>query len=247
MPRGESKLTDIQEFPRRIKIFFFVILSILFVGTFGFKILTKETIKSSLLRTLETLVFMFKENSTISERLLEVFLALVGVFLVWWVLWSFADLLLEGNLQKYLKTKTYSFIIKKMKNHIVIVGGGRFGEEIAKILSKKNKKFLIIESNENLVKSLRKKGYLTILGDASHESILKEANIETAKKLIITSPEGKTNILITLTSKELNPKLEIYSRCENPSLVSKLKKAGAKIVIVPEIIAADKIAFDLDI
>jgi CPA2 family monovalent cation:H+ antiporter-2 len=240
-------LTSIEEFPKRLKIFFVVIVCLFILGTLGFKIISNLSFSDSLLRTTETLAFMFEENSTVSERLLEVFLALVGVFLIWWVLWSVADMLLAGNLGKYLKTRLYSLKIGNMKNHIIIAGGGRVGEGIAKTLTKKKANFLILESNEKVANSLRKKGYITVLGDASSEPSLKEAEIESAKKLIITLPEGKTNILITLAAKEISPEIEVYSRCENPSLIPKLKKVGAKVVVVPEMIAADKIVSDLGI
>ena len=244
MSRGQG-IKEIEEFPKRLKIFFFIILFLLIFGTLFFKLITDESLKDSMMRTIETLAFMFHEDSGVYERLLEVFLAIIGVFLVWWVLWSVADMLLDGNLEKSLKTRIYSLKIKEMKNHIIIAGGGRVGEEIARVISIKNKKFIIIDSDETMVNSLRKKGYIVVSGDASNESVLKEAGIQYAKKIMITLPKAETNILVTLTSKELNPEIEIYSRCEKPSLVSKLKKAGAKVVIVPEIIAADKLAEDL--
>jgi len=246
MSRGGG-LKQIEEFPKRLKVFFFVALFVFIFGTLGFKLLTDITFEEALFRTINTLAFEFHENSPLSERLLEVFLATVGLFLIWWVLWSVADLLLEGNLGKYLKTRFYSLQLKEMENHVIIAGGGRIGEEIANVLSKKKTKFLIIELDENVAKSLRKKGYLVLVGDASNEESLREANIASAKKIILTLPKVETNLLLTITSKELNPKIEVYSRCEKPSLVSKLKKAGAKIVIVPEIIAADKLADDLNI
>jgi voltage-gated potassium channel len=246
MSRGE-KLKGIEEFPRRIKVFFFVIIFILFIGTFGFKIMTGVIFKDALLRTLETLAFIFGENSSISVRLFEVFLALVGVFLIWWVLWSTADMLLEGNLGKYLKTKFYNIKLIKLKSHSIIVGGGRVGEEISRVMALKKRNFLIIESDAKIVDSLKKKKYIVIEGDALKEEILKKAGIEKASKIILTLPKTESNILITLTAKEINPKIEIHSRCENSSLVSKLKRAGAKVVTVPEIVAADKIASDLGI
>lgn len=122
---------------------------------------------------------------------------------------------------------------------------GCIGEEIAKVTSAKNHNFVIIDNDEAKVRALRKKGYNVIEGNAEDEKVLKEAKIETAKKIILTLPKTETNILITLTVKDLNPKIEIYSRAENSSLIPKLKRAGAKIVIVPEIIAGDKIANDL--
>ena len=246
MSRG-SGIKEIEEFPRRLKIFFGVIVSLLIFGTAGFSLIDKTSLNNSFLRTLQTLAFIFEDEPVLAERLLEIFLAIVGLFLVWWVLWGIADMLLDGNLRKYLKTKIYSFRIMKMKNHIIIVGGGRVGEEISRVLSLKKKSFLIIESDPLVVASLKKKRYIVIEGDALKEEILKKSNIEGSSKMIITLPNTESNILMTLTAKELNPKMEVYSRCEKPALVLKLKKAGAKVVIVPEIVAADKIVEDLGI
>jgi len=246
MSRGAG-IKEIEEFPRRLKIFFLVIVFLLVIGTFGFRLISEPDISKSFFRTVQTLAFMFNDDNTIYERFMEIFLAIVGVFLVWWVLWSVADMVLDGNLRKYLKTSFYSYRINKMKNHIIIVGGGRVGEEISRVLSLKKRSFLIIESDPKVVVSLRKKGYISVEGDALNEEILKKSNIEQASKIIISLPKTETNILITLTAKELNSKIEVHSRCDNSSLVSKLKRAGAKVVTVPEIVAADKIAKDLGI
>jgi voltage-gated potassium channel len=243
MSRG-TKIKEIEEFPRRIKIFFFVIIFLLILGTTGFMLISGESFRSSFYRTTQTLAFMFQEDSPIAERYMEIFLAVVGVFLVWWVLWSIADMLLDGNLHKYLKSKYYNLKIKNMENHIIIVGGGRVGEEIARVLKEDKKRFIIIESDPHVFSNLKKK-FLVYEGDAMNEETLKKAKIGKASKIILTLPQTEKNILITLTAKELNPNIEVHSRCENISLVPKLKRAGAKIVTVPEIIAADKIAADI--
>lgn len=240
-------LREIDEFPKRLKIFFWIIFLLLIFGTLGFKLISGDSFKESFFRTILTLAFIFDDESLIYERLLEVFLSIVGVFLIWWVLWSVADMILDGSLSKYLKKKFYSIKIDQMNKHIIIVGGGRVGEEISRVISLKNKSFLLIESEPKSVASLKKKGYVVIEGDALNEETLKKSNIEKASKIIITLPKTESNILITLTAKELNPKIEVHSRCDNSSLVSKLKRAGAKVVTVPEIVAADKIAKDLGI
>lgn len=245
MARGVG-IKEIEEFPRRLKIFFWVIVTLLIIGTLGFRIISEENINSAFYRTVQTLAFIFDDTSSIPERLLEIFLAIVGVFLVWWVLWSVADMILDGNLRKYLKTRFYSLKLSQMNGHIIIIGGGRVGEEVARVLSQKKKSFLIIDSDPKVVSVLKKK-YMVIEGDALNEQILKDSKIEKASKIIISLPKTEMNILLTLTAKELNPKIEVHARCENPSLVSKLKRAGAKVVTIPEVVAADKIAEDLDL
>ncbi len=241
MSRG-AQIKEIEEFPKRLKIFFLAILCVFIIGIVGFTIISQFSFKDSFLRTLQTLAFMFEESSSLQERLLEIFLALVGVFLIWWVLWSVADMILAGNLKKYLKTKLYACILRNMKGHIIIAGGGRVGEEVARVLSEKKEKFVITDINPEVVASLKRKKYIVVEGNAEQEEVLLKAGIKDAKKLIITLPKTETNIMITLTTKELNPEVEIYARCENNKLVSKLKKAGAKVVVIPEIVAGDKLA-----
>lgn len=241
LARG-SGIKEIDEFPRRLKIFFKVIVFLILFGTISFTVVSSVTIEDGFFRTLETLAFIFSDNSSFPERLLEIFLAIVGVFLVWWVLWSLADMLLDGNLQKYLNTKLHELNVSLMNNHVIIVGGGRFGSEIASNLESKKKKFLIIENSPDVVKTLKRKKYLVIEGNAEDDKVLIEAGVEKASKIILTLPKTEANILITLTSKEMNPKIEVFARAYEQKFVSKLKKAGAKTVIVPEIVAGDKLS-----
>ena len=86
-----------------------------------------------------------------------------------------------------------------------------------------------------------------IYGNGEEESALKEAKIESALKIILTLPKTEANILVTLTVKELNPKIEVYARADDSSLASKLKKVGVKAVVIPEIVAGDKLAEELKV
>ncbi|HPM85712.1 MAG: NAD-binding protein [Candidatus ainarchaeum sp.] len=241
MSRGAS-LKEVDEFPRRIKIFVKIILLLIIFGTISFSLISSISLEQGLFRTLETLAFIFSDESNFAERLLEIFLAIVGVFLVWWVLWSLADMLLDRNLERYLNKKFNDLRVSLMNNHIIIIGGGRFGSEIASNLEKKRKKFLIIENNSEVIKILKKKKYLVIEGNAEDDKVLIEAGIEKATKIILTLPKTESNVLITLTSKELNPKIDVFARAYEQKFVSKLKKAGAKVVIVPEVVAGDKLS-----
>ncbi len=244
MARGVS-LKSLDDFPNRIKIFFFLIITIFLIGIFGFMFSSNIGFEEAFIRTLQTLAFIFAEEATLIERLLEIFLALIGVFCVWWVLWSFADMVLEGNLTNYFKNRFYLLNIMKMKEHIILVGGGRTGGEVAKHLAQKKVKFVVIDNDLVVVEELKKKGYFVVFGDAEKEITLEEANIKKAKKMIITTPKNHVNLFITLTAKELNGEIKILSRAEKQSVISKLKRAGADLVIVPEVLAGKKIIEDI--
>lgn len=236
---------EVSDFPRRVRVFFIIIVGLMAIGTLGFKILNGLSFQQSFIYTLESLAFMFHDDIGIGKSL-EIFLAIVGSFSLWWVLWSFADLLLEGKLGEYLKSKTFSLKVNNMKNHFLIGGGGRVGEEIARELSKKKKPYIIIEKDEATVKKLDKKGLVVMQGDVLDEGVLKEVGVQNAKAIFLTLPQTEKNLLVTITIKDIAPEIEVYARADNPSYVSKLKKAGAKAVIVPEVIAADKLVEEMD-
>jgi len=237
----EKELKEIQGLPRKIIIFFTLFFGVFLIGTFGFMIIKGVSFSAGVVRTIESLAFIFSETSNIG-RSLEIFLAIIGVFILWWVFWTLADMFSDGKITEYLKISKYNSILGNMKNHYIIAGGGRVGEEIAVELKKLKKNFIIIEKDPVKVLKLKKKGYTLIEGDANdvESRILDKANIKEAAFLIIAMPETEKNLLLTLMAKEIKPELDIYVRCDHPEFVSRLKKAGAKAVIVPELVAAER-------
>jgi voltage-gated potassium channel len=157
-----------------------------------------------------------------------------------WIFFNIFDMVFDGNLSEYLKMHKHLNRMKKMKNHYIIAGGGRVGEEIAQQFSKKKKEIILIEKDEPTIIKLKKEGFLTIHGDVTDESVLKQANVKEAKAIIIAMPETEKNLLVTMSVKEMNPDIDVYARADKPAFISKLRKAGAKEVIVPELAAAEK-------
>jgi voltage-gated potassium channel len=242
----ESESVEMKNLPMEIMVFSIILGSLFLIGSFGFMWIEKISFSLGFVRTIESLAFIFKETSGLG-RSLEVLLAVFGVFLVWWILWTIADLVFEGKISEYLKVSRYKSILMNLHHHYIIAGGGRVGEEIARDLVRLNKKTAIIEKDPLKVSKLRKKGYIVIEGDANdvESRILDKARIKEAAVLIIAMPETEKNLLLTLMAKEIKPDIDIYVRCDHPEFVSRLKKAGAKSVIVPELVAADKFIKDI--
>jgi voltage-gated potassium channel len=235
----KEEMQTIEKFPRRIIIFFILTLSLLSIGSIGFMLIQQVSLSHAIIMTLETMAFSF-HGLTGFGRAMELFLATFGVIMIWWILWSLFDIILDGNLSEYLKIQKYLSKIRKMKNHYIIAGGGRVGEEIVRQFSLDKKQYLVIEKDEAKVSGLKKRGFFAIYGDVTDEQVLKEANIKNAKAIILAMPETEKNLLVTMTAKELNPNIDIYARADKASFVSKLKKAGAKVVVVPEVVAAER-------
>ena len=77
------------------------------------------------------------------------------------------------------------------------------------------------------------KNILFLHGDATHDIILEQAGIKSAKGLVATVRSDAENVFITLSAKELNKELYIVSRAIEDGAESKLKRAGAQRVVKP--------------
>lgn len=85
-------------------------------------------------------------------------------------------------------------------------------------------------------------GFLTVRGSAEEESVLEDAGIKRAKSLITVLPIDSINVFITLTARNLNRKIRIIARGEQPSTKKKLEQAGADEVVLPAAIGATRMA-----
>ena len=132
--------------------------------------------------------------------------------------------------------------ISKLKNHYVICGYGRMGAVIAKELSEKGKKFVIIDHNEEKVEIIRENGMLCLQGDATSEKTLKSAGIDKASGIAVVLDTDQDNLFVTMSIKTVYPDTFLLSRCSRKENQSKLIRAGANKVINPYISGGHRMA-----
>ncbi len=160
-----------------------------------------------------------------------------------WVGSSLAKFVFDGELKEYLKTYRVDKKIMKLKDHTIIVGYGRNGEQAAMELRDYGMDFVVIDKRENVVSRIREdENLLYIRGDATHEDVLFQAQIENAKALIATTPNDADNVFVVLTARSINPALKIISRASEIESITKLQRAGATNVIMPERIGGQRMA-----
>ncbi|HLD12434.1 MAG TPA: NAD(P)-binding protein [Candidatus Nanoarchaeia archaeon] len=225
---------------REVKILAVMFLSVFVLGTVGYALAYKVSFVDGLVLTFDTLTYTEERGHGI-VRVIQVLLHIFGVVIVWVALWTSFDLMIQGQFSKYFSGVRMMDKIKNLKDHYIVCGGGRVGEHVAELLIKSKKKFVIIERQTNVDSALTKKGCLIVSGDALDENVLLEAGIKRAKVLISVLPETEKNILVTLSAKELNPDIKIYSRADKKEYVKKLHKAGADFVSLPESSCAEEI------
>jgi voltage-gated potassium channel len=223
---------------------FAMFLSIIIIGVSGFIIIEGDNFLDALYMTIITVSTVgFGEIHKLSNpgKIFTIFLIISSFTTYAYALTTISVYFFESQMAFFLrgyKTNT----IKKMKNHILICGYGRNGQQVARELKAQNHQFVVIDQNhEVIIKNLDKAGGF-IEGDATQDEILIKANVATAKALITTLPVDADNLYVVLTARALNPGIEIISRASNESSETKLRMAGVDNVVMPERVGGSHMA-----
>lgn len=178
----------------------------------------------------------FKEVQPLSDegKTFTAFLIIISFGTFAYAVSSLSRYLITGEIKYYYKNYKVHQEIKKLKNHVIVCGFGRNGQEAVKSLEAYGKKVVIIERDELAKEALQDNGKLYIEGDATNEDVLLKAGLDKASALVTTLPKDSENVFVVLTAKELNHDLRIISRATASSSNRKLKIAGANNVIMPD-------------
>jgi voltage-gated potassium channel len=180
----------------------------------------------------------YEETRPLSSagKIFNIFLILASIATVAYTITKVSQYVLEGGLNDYLKNRKLMRDLNKLENHVIICGFGRNGQQAAKIFNKHRMQYAVIDNNPAHFAEVEKKDgpLLAIEGNAYDDDILIQAGIERARAMLITLPVDADNVFVALTAKSLNHNLVIVSRANDNTAISKLKKAGADHVIIPD-------------
>jgi voltage-gated potassium channel len=172
-------------------------------------------------------------------------LVVFGMGVVVYALSAVTASLVEGDLRQLWRLRRMNREIQALRNHIIVAGGGETGHYIAKELRDSHHPFVIIERDAERLDRLRADGMLYIDGDASEETVLEAAGISRALGMSIAMPTDKETLFVTITARQMNPKLRIIAKGVEPSAEKKLVAAGADKVVLPAFIGGMRMASEL--
>ncbi|MEW6115185.1 MAG: NAD-binding protein, partial [Thermodesulfobacteriota bacterium] len=118
-----------------------------------------------------------------------------------------------------------------LQDHLIIVGFGLTGQNLARAAALAGIPHAIIELNPETVRKESAKGKKIFNGDAAHEAVLEHAGIKQCRVLVIViSDPGGTRRVIE-TARRLKPGLHIVARTRFISEMEPLYELGADEVI----------------
>ena len=125
------------------------------------------------------------------------------------------------------------------KGHLIVLGYGDVGKRVVEVLKRNNLKFLVVDARQEV---LEKVDFDFVVGNATSEDVLKEADVENASTVIISLNDDNDVIFTTLIARNLNPSVTIMARANSYKSIDKIYKAGADYVPSISIVAGQMLA-----
>ena len=160
--------------------------------------------------------------------------------------WTALAVLMEAGVESFMKMEFGGKRMKKkigeMKDHIIVCGYGALGKTVAEALENEGADYVIIDMDPRILSKLKEMDIPAVEGNALETKVLKEAGADRARLIVTALGTDADNVFLTLTAKEINPDATIATRAFTENAVAKLHRAGADIIVMPEIIGGLELA-----
>jgi Kef-type K+ transport system membrane component KefB len=195
-----------------------------------------------------SLIFVALGNrlELVGEKIVNVTTAVALVTIVFSTYFIIYTSKIYKALAPYLKIfqrKTLSEISvqgeKEFSDHVVLVGAGSLGQNILKTLRKKGYEVLVVDFNPNIVKTLERAQIPVIYGDISDTEIFEKALGKNPKLIISTVVSREDNDFLLLEAKNLTRKVPLVVTTPLSSHALDYYKRGASYVIIPRILSSN--------
>jgi CPA2 family monovalent cation:H+ antiporter-2 len=99
-----------------------------------------------------------------------------------------------------------------LRDHAVVVGYGRVGQLICRLLEQQGVPYVVIEQNHRQVMELRRKGRDAYFGDGGNVELLAHVHLDTARVLVLAAPDPLATRRAVDYAHQANPDLHIIAR-----------------------------------
>jgi Trk K+ transport system NAD-binding subunit len=113
---------------------------------------------------------------------------------------------------------------------VLVIGGGKVGQAVASALRCRGAPVHMIEKKEGLREMVGTEVRF-VKGDAADRDVLRQAGLEEASAVVLTTNDDAVNIYLTVYCRRLRPKLNIVSRITHDKNIESIYRAGADSVL----------------
>ena len=121
-----------------------------------------------------------------------------------------------------------------LRGHVIIIGYGLNGRNLAKVLSRTGVPYLVMELNAETVREAHEQGERIVYGDATRKEVLHHIRLEHARILVLAISDPMASRHTVWLARQMNPDIHIIVRTRYMSEISDLSELGANEVIPEE-------------
>ncbi len=185
---------------------------------------------------------------TTAAKLFTSLYAIAGFGMFVYLFSNVTAFMVEGGLDRYLWDRKMHRTIENLKDHTVVCGAGNTGRHIVAELLETGRPFVLVDRDAEVVRVLHQQlgvAFPAVVGDATDDDVLRAAGVPLASGLIACLSNDNDNLVITLSARLLAPKLRIVARCIDEREQTKIRRAGADAVVLPNMIGGRRMVSEL--
>lgn len=189
----------------------------------------------------------FGEVQTLSRmgRLFTAVLILAGVGVLTIAFTAITNAVVAGQVTGAWHRSRLKRRLRKMQDHFIVCGYGRVGGKVVEQLSVQNRKILVVDKDGLKQDQIAGDTVFFLQGNATDESVLRQAGIDRAAGLCLCLPDDAGNLFAVLTARTLNRHIHITVRTQDERAEDKMRFAGANNVVNPTSMAGYSMAIHL--
>lgn len=124
--------------------------------------------------------------------------------------------------------------LTKMRDHVIIVGFGLNGRNLARVLKEVGIPYVVVEMNPEIVRKMKLRGEPLYYGDGTSVEIMRRLGLLRARVLVVAISDAASARRIVAISRRENPKIYIIVRTRYVGEVEGLLELGADEVVPEE-------------
>lgn len=122
----------------------------------------------------------------------------------------------------------------RLDHHVIIVGFGRVGQEIANVLKPRGVALAVVDTEQSWITKAREQGIPSLLGNANSEEVLKALVPERATAAIVAIPNLMEATEIIMQLRRMNLQLSIVARAHSQTAMQHYLERGADAAVLSE-------------
>ena len=159
---------DSQE--RRLRVLIAVVILVIAGGTLGYMLLEEWSLLDSLYMTIITITTIgYGEVHALDTdptgRWFTIVLIIIGVGSTFYTLGLIFQIFLEGHIRRVMGRRKMRKEVRHLKDHLIVCGYGRVGQQVVQELRKRKAQLVVIESNQELIEEMAQEDILYVPGD----------------------------------------------------------------------------------